>query len=78
MGTFLDCVGDPRIPENRQEKFQQRIFRLFREGGMLRGERVEMFGKKNTLLYFPEPDEDAISCFAIVSGFQFASSRRQP
>ena len=21
MGTFLDCVGDPHIPENRQEKF---------------------------------------------------------
>ena len=58
MGTFLDCVGDPHIPENRQEKFQQRILRLFREGGMMCGERVEMFGKKNTLLYFPEPDED--------------------
>ena len=58
MGTFLDCVGKPHIPEYQQEEFQQRMLRLFREGGMMCGERGEMFGKKNSLLYFPEPDED--------------------
>ena len=58
MGTFLGCVGKPHIPEDRQEEFQQRMLRLFREGGMMCWEKVEMFGKKNSLLYFPEPDED--------------------
>ena len=63
MGTFLDCVGKPHIPEYQQEEFQQRMLRLFREGGMMCGERVEMFGKKNSLLYFPEPDEDGFLRF---------------
>ena len=58
MGTFLDCVGKPHIPEDRREEFQQRMLRLFREGGMMCWEKVEMFGKKNSLLYFPEPDEN--------------------
>ena len=63
MGTFLDCVGKPHIPEDRREEFQQRMLRLFREGGMMCWERVEMFGKKNSLLYFPEPDEDGYLWF---------------
>ena len=63
MGTFLDCVGKPHIPEYQQKEFQQRMLRLFREGGMMCGERVEMFGKKNSLLYFPEPDEDGFLRF---------------
>ena len=63
MGTFLDCVGKPHIPEYQQEEFQQRMLRLFREGGMMCGERVEMFGKKNSLLYFPELDEDGFLRF---------------
>ena len=63
MGPFLDCVGKPHIPEDRREEFQQRMLRLFREGGMMCWERVEMFGKKNTLLYFPELDEDSYIWF---------------
>ena len=58
MGTFLDCVGKPHIPEDQQEEFQQRMLRLFREGGMMCDESVEMFGKKITLLYTPELRED--------------------
>ena len=58
MGTFLDCVGKPHIPEDRREEFQQRMLRLFREGGMMCDESVEMFGKKITLLYTPELRED--------------------
>ena len=58
MGTFLGCVGKPHIPEDRQEEFQQRMLRLFREGGMMCDESAEMFGKKITLLYAPELRED--------------------
>lgn len=58
MGTFLNCVGKPHIPEDRQEEFQQRMLRLFREGGMMCDESVEMFGKRITLLHAPELRED--------------------
>lgn len=58
MGTFLGCAGQPHIPEDRQETFRRRILRLFREGGMMSTEDTQMFGKKITLLYFPEPDEN--------------------
>ena len=58
MGTFLGRVGQPHIPEDRQETFRRRILRLFREGGMMSTEDTQMFGKKITLLYFPEPDEN--------------------
>ena len=40
MGTFLDCVGKPHIPEDRREEVQQRMLRLFREGGMMCWEKV--------------------------------------
>ena len=58
MGTFLGCVGEPHIPENRQEEFRGRMLRLLREGGMMCDESVEMFGKRITLLYAPELRED--------------------
>lgn len=61
MGTFLGCVGQPHIPEDRQEAFRRCILRLFREGGMMSTEDTQLFGKKITLLYFPEPDENG--CF---------------
>ena len=47
MGTFLGCVGQPHIPEDRQEAFRRCILRLFREGGMMSSETVSMFGKNH-------------------------------
>lgn len=58
MGTFLGCVGTPHIPEERQKEFRGRMLRLLREGGMMNTEEVNLFGKKISLLHFPEPDED--------------------
>lgn len=58
MGTFLRCAGEPHIPEERQEEFHQKMLRLFRAGGMFSSERVEMFGKRISLLHDPEPDEN--------------------
>ena len=75
MGTFLGCVGTPHIPEERQKEFRGRMLRLLREGGMMNTEEVNLFGKKISLLHFPEPDEDGFfqvcynyfenDCFAI-------------
>ena len=67
MGTFLGCVGTPHIPEERQKEFRGRMLRLLREGGMMNTEEVNLFGKKISLLHFPEPEnameavKDAIS-----------------
>ena len=58
MGTFLGCVGTPHIPEERQKEFRGRMLRLLREGGMMNTEEVNLFGKKISLLHFPEPDKD--------------------
>lgn len=58
MGTFLSCVGEPHIPDDRREEFRRRMLRLLREGGMMNTEDVMLFGKSVSLLYFPEPDED--------------------
>ena len=60
MGTFLGCVGTPHIPEERQKEFRGRMLRLLREGGMMNTEEVNLFGKKISLLHFPEPDEDGL------------------
>ena len=67
MGTFLDCVGKPHIPEDRQEEFQQRMLRLFREGGsvrvsrrmrdLARRAREEMEQRQQRGLPLPDMDE---------------------
>ena len=66
MGTFLGCVGTPHIPEERQKEFRGRMLRLLREGGMMNTEEVNLFGKKISLLHFPEPDEDGFFKFATI------------
>lgn len=66
MGTFLDCVGKPHIPDDRQEEFQQRMLCLFREGGMMCDESVEMFGKRITLLHTQRCARMAVSGLTII------------
>ena len=60
MGTFSFCIGERHIPDEKKEKYNQRIITMMTQGGMMQFETAEMFGKRLMLLKRPDTCSDDI------------------
>ena len=58
MPAFLDSIGIVQIPESKRDEYRQRMGYLFREGGMMNVQELELYGKQIQLLSPVETDEN--------------------
>ena len=58
MPAFLDSIGIVQIPESKRDEYRQRMGYLFREGGMMNVQELELYGKQIQLLSPVEMDEN--------------------
>ena len=58
MPAFLDSIGIVQIPESKRDECRQRMGYLFREGGMMNVQELELYGKQIQLLSPVEMDEN--------------------
>lgn len=66
MGTFAHYYGNVKIPEEKLPELTQRMLTMLEQGGIMKHERVSLFGKELGLLYSVDLDEDgrAVFCYS--------------
>lgn len=68
MGVFCDYLGDMNIPDELKDEFNKNMITLLQRGGMMKFEKVSLFGKELSLLKPLEEDEEGkIHFFTIIS-----------
>ena len=50
MGVFCDYLGDMNIPDELKDEFNKNMITLLQRGGMMKFEKVSLFGKELSLL----------------------------
>ncbi len=60
MGTFTGVWGTTSVPSEKREEFSKRMLTILREGGMMRMESVQLYGKRIYLLKSPEVDQTCL------------------
>ena len=58
MGVFCDYLGDMNIPDELKDEFNKNMITLLQRGGMMKFEKVSLFGKELSLLKPLEEDEE--------------------
>ena len=48
MPAFLDSIGIVQIPESKRDEYRQRMGYLFREGGMMNVQELELCGETDS------------------------------
>lgn len=61
MAIHIDMLGTPEIPEEKRPELARRLMEIFRRGGMLQLEDVDMFGKRVTLLRPLEMEDERVA-----------------
>ena len=59
MGSYINFIGDTEIPCDRRQEFRERVLTVFNQGGMMRIDHVNAFGKTLWLLHTGEEREVA-------------------
>lgn len=54
MGAFIGIKGKAVIPAEKEQEFSNRILEIFKAGGMMEVEHVQIYGRKMPLLSMPE------------------------